>query len=599
MKRKVEIINKEIKIDGQTVQIISGAIHYFRIHPGQWRDRLQKAVQMGLNCVETYFCWNLHEPVPGKFDFFGIIDFEIFIKTAQELGLYVIVRPGPYICAEWDNGGIPPWLMSVPGCRLRRSNAPYLAAVKRWFDALLPKLRRLQYTNGGPVIMAAVENEYGSFGRDSEYVKSLYEMYLEHGLDVPLITADGGGDNSFVLGGSIDECPVTLTFDCGDVMKYFVGKREIRPDGPDFCMEYWLGMFDHWGAPHRTIDKNNAAKKLDMMLSSGASVNLYMFHGGTNFGFNNGANMMAEPFIEYAADTTSYDYDAPLSECGDPTEKYFAIQQVIKKHRTDAAYGTPSPCRKKAYGKVALLESASLLGHLDKLSSAHYTADTEPMEFFGQNQGFIFYQTELRGPMEQPEKLKIYGLHDRAQIWLDDQYLGSAFRNDKDISFPITIKKSTAILKILVENMGHINYGPYFGKDLKGIIDGVTIRYQYQNNYKCYPLPLEDLTELTFSPTMNIVKNKPMFYRSYLEVDEPANTFLRFPGEKGVVWINGFNLGRYWNIGPGDTLYVPEPILKPGLNEIIVLELHKLNSLQIEFIDRPSLNEGVNFTYEN
>ncbi len=593
---KVEIIRSEIKIDGQTVQIISGAIHYFRIHPGQWRDRLQKAVQMGLNCVETYFCWNLHEPVPGEFDFSGILDFERFIKTAQELGLYVIVRPGPYICAEWDNGGIPPWLMNVPGCRLRRSNAPYLATIKRWFDALLPKLRQLQYTNGGPVIMAAVENEYGSFGRDSEYVKSLHQLYLEHGFDIPLITADGGGNNYYLLGGSVPDLPVTLTFDCGDVLGYFADKRKLFPDGPDFCMEYWLGAFDHWGSPHHTIETENAAKKLDMMLQAGASVNIYMFTGGTNFGFTSGANMGTAPVgDDYFPHTTSYDYDAPLNEAGDPTKKFFALQSVIRKYRPDTP-SRPVPISKKIpYLPIRLTESAVLLEHLDELSEMRKTGDTEPMEAFGQNQGFILYRTRLRGPVgDPPVDIKIYGLRDRAQLWRDGSYLGTAYRNDKKISFPVKVPAEGSRLDVLVENMGHINYGPFFGKDLKGIVDGITVGYQYQNDYECFPLPLNDLSGLTFTKMAGIQSDRPTFYRGEFEIAETADTFLVFPGVKGVVWINGFNLGRYWNIGPGNTLYVPGPVLKKGCNEIIVFELHKLNSSLLGFVDSPSENDNEN-----
>lgn len=590
MQNTVEITRSAIEIDGRPVQIISGAIHYFRVHPEQWRDRLRKAVQMGLNCVETYFCWNLHESVPGEFDFSGLLDVERFIKTAQELGLYVIVRPGPYICAEWDNGGIPPWLMAVPGCRLRRSNAPYLAAVTRWFDVLLPKLRPLQHTHGGPVILAAVENEYGSFGRDSAYVESLRQLYLKHGFDIPLVTADGGGNNYYLLGGSIPGLPVTLTFDCGDVLGYFAGKRKLFPEGPDVCMEYWLGAFDHWGSPHRTIDPENAARKLDLMLQAGASVNLYMFIGGTNFGFTSGANMGTAPYDDYSPHTTSYDYDAPLNEAGDPTPKYFALQQVIKKYRPNPPAGPVPVAKKMACSPVRLTASAVLLEHLDELSEMRKTGDTEPMETFGQNQGFILYRTRLRGPVgDPPVDLKIYGLRDRAQVWCDGTYLGTAYRNDKTIRFPVKVPAEGAQLDVLVENLGHVNFGPFFGTDLKGIVEGIAIECQYQNEYDCFPLPLTDLSGLTFAKTVELTSECPTFYRGEFDLAETADTFLVFPGVKGVVWINGFNLGRYWNIGPGNTLYVPGPVLKTGRNEIIVFELHRLNRLQVEFMDHPTV----------
>lgn len=587
MNGTIEITETAIEIDGRPTQLISGAIHYFRIHPALWRDRLEKAVRMGLNCIETYCCWNLHEPHPGKFDFSGILDCERFLQTAQELGLHAIVRPGPYICAEWTNGGIPPWVMALPGCRLRCSNKVYLDAVKKWFDVLLPKLHRLQYTEGGPVLLMTAENEYGSFGRDSEYIRALWRMFLDHGFDIPIVTADGGSLDC-LLGGTVEELPVTLTFGCGNELDHFAVKRQLIPSGPDFCMEYWCGDFDHWQYPHRHADTRKVTEGLDRMLGAGASVNLYMFHGGTNFGFNNGANQGAYLYLNYRADTTGYDYDAPLSECGDPTEKFFALQNVIRKYRPDAAFGTPCPVRKAAYGQVKLTEFAPLAEHLEELSSVHESAELESMESFGQNQGFLFCRTELRGPATNPPAvLRFYGLRDRVQAWLDDRYLGAVFREDGDMSLPLEFETRSATLSLLVENTGHINFGPSFGRDFKGILGGVTVNYQYQDNFRIYPLPLDNVDALTFAPFRTVAENRPTFYRGRFTVKDPADTFLRFPGERGVVWINGFNLGRYWNVGPGSTLYVPGPVLKDGENEVLVFELHKLDHEFVEFIDRP------------
>lgn len=570
-------------IDGVPTQLISGALHYFRIHPEQWRDRLEKARQMGLNCVETYFCWNLHEAHPGEFDFSGILDFERFIRTAQEVGLYVIVRPGPYICAEWTNGGIPPWVMALPGCRCRCFNPVYLEAVEKYFDVLLPKIASLQYTGGGPVILAAVENEYGSYGRDKEYLQALKNMFLKHGFDIPLITADGGEDCSFVLGGSLPGCPVTLTFGAGNVMAYFEQTRPLRPDVPDICMEYWVGAFDHWGEPHHKVETVNAAEKLDQMLAAGASVNLYMFCGGTNFGFNNGANQDTLPYVEYTPDVTSYDYDAPLRENGNTTEKYFAFQQVIRKYRPDAPFGTPVNKSGRIYAGCPLTEYARLF---DNLSTPHRSRHTETMEHYGQNQGFILYETELHGHANNPElPIRIYGLRDRAQVFLDGEAIATFYRTEKEHAVNVRLDQPTHKLSVLVENTGYINYGPSFGRDFKGILDGITVNYQYQDDYTAYPLPLEDIGNLTFAALpKEFTQKDPVFYRGILEVDAPADTYLKFPGVRGVVWVNGFCIGRYWNIGPDTALYIPGPVLKPGRNEFVVLELHELTGSELEFV---------------
>jgi len=282
-----------------------------------------------------------------------------------------------------------------------------------------------------------------------------------------------------------------------------------------------------------------------------------------------------------------------LNEAGDPTPKYFVLQQVIRKYRPTLPAGPVLASPKMTCPPVRLTASAVLLEHLAELSDMRKTGDTEPMEAFGQNPGFILYRTRLRGPVgDPPVDLKIYGLRDRAQLWCDGAYLGAAYRNDKMISFPVKVPAAGAQLDVLVENLGHVNYGPYFGTDIKGIVTGITIGYQYQNDYDCFPLPLTDLSGLTFAKTAELTSECPTFYRGEFDLTETADTFLVFPGVKGVVWINGFNLGRYWNIGPGKTLYVPGPVLKPGRNEIVVLELHQLNRLQVEFMDHPTVEQG-------
>ncbi len=472
---KVQFADKSVWIDGKKVQLISGAIHYFRVPRELWRDRLEKLVQCGFNCLETYMCWNLHEPEEGVYDFSGILDFEAYIRLAQELGLYVIVRPGPFICAEWDNGGLPCWLMTKEGIEFRRMNKPYLDAVRRYYHMIMPKLRALQIDEGGPVIAMQVENEYGSYGCDKEYLKTLRAMSLEDGITVPLFTADGASDLC-LQGGLLEGSPMCLTFGSKGLEAFETG-RKFRPDDPSFCMEFWVGWFDHWNCgKHHTRSAADAADEIEDMLSDNGSVNVYMFHGGTNFGFMNGAN--GYPGQAYTPDTTSYDYDGLISEAGDPTEKYFLVQDVVRKFRPDARFGKPEASEKKAYGKVRFSESAELFDCLEIIAEKIHAAKTEPMEKLGQSYGFIHYRTHLQGPVSTV--LGLWDVKDRALVYLDRQLVFTYYRNDASNWTPeLHIPSCGAQLDILVENMGHINYGPLIGRDFKGICDGVTLGSQY------------------------------------------------------------------------------------------------------------------------
>ena len=580
--KDVVIENGKIIIDGKAEQIISGAIHYFRVLPELWEDRLLKAKQCGLNTIETYMCWNLHEPQEGIFNYDGLLDFEKFIKTAEDLGLWVIVRPGPYICAEWDNGGLPSWLMNKEALRLRCVNKAFLNTLEPFLNEILPRLEKLQYTENGPIIALQVENEYGSFGNDHEYIRHVRQIFLDNDITVPLFTSDGHADH-YIQGGTIPELTMTLNFG-SDPAGAFANGRKYRPEGPDFCMEFWNGWFDHWGEEHHVRGYDDVADTLDQMLGMGANVNFYMFHGGTNFNFWNGANYVdnkLQPTI------TSYDYDAALSECGDPTEKYFAYQKIIKKYNKSADYGTPESSRKIAYNGVILTESVNLLDNLDLLGEKHDSVTPESMEYWGQDFGFIHYRTKLSGPMND-QKLGLEKVHDRALIFLDGKYLATYYRNDEVQEFEIDIPADGAQLDILVENMGRINYGTEVGKDFKGILGGARICLQYQHYWETWTLPLNNIDKLCYGDFCQKV-NQPAFHRGVLEIDEAADTFLKFPGKKGSVWINGFNIGRYWDVGPQNTLYIPSALLKKGANEIVVFELHELSNNSIQFTDTPEL----------
>lgn len=554
-------------LDDLPFRILSGAMHYFRVHPDYWKDRLLKMRAMGLNTLETYVPWNLHEPHPEDFDFSGWLNLERYIEMAGELGLYVIVRPGPYICAEWEFGGLPSWLLKDPGMRLRCMYRPFLDAVDSYLDEVLKRVAPLQITRGGPVIALQVENEYGSYGNDQQYLKYLEEGLRHRGIDVLLLTSDGPSDEMLQYG-TLPHVFMTANFGSRS-RDAFEKLREYQPEGPLMCTEFWNGWFDHWGERHHTRSAYDAAQVLEDILSEGASVNLYMFHGGTNFGFMNGAN--AAPGPRYQPTVTSYDYDAPLDEAGNPTPKYFALREVIGRFVDLPPLELPEDAPAADFGKVEWVESAALEHNLEVLSEEIQSATPEPMEAFDQDYGFILYRTQVSGPREDA-RITVKGLHDRALVFMDDEEIGILERETSKNSLTIEVPPQGTTLEFLVENMGRVNYGPEL-VDRKGITGGVLLGQQWLFNWEIYPLPLDDLSQLRFEP--GLPQRYPAFFRGVFHVERPADTYLALPGwTKGVAWINGFNLGRYWKRGPQKTLYVPGPLLVAGQNELILFELH-------------------------
>lgn len=580
---RVVFKERKIYIDGTPTQIISGAIHYFRVLPELWRDRLEKLALCGFNCVETYMSWNLHEPQEGQFNFTGMLDFVKYIKTAQELGLYVIVRPGPYICAEWDNGGFPYWLMKRPGLEWRRMNKPYLDAVKNYFDQILPMLRELQIDNGGPVIAMQLENEYGSYGHDKEYIATLKQWYLDAGLTVPLFTGDGAGE-IYLQNGMLPGTPALLTG--GSLpQKGFDLLKKYQPDTPPFFIEFWLGWFDYWNNIHHTRPAEECANEFDDVLRNGGSVNVYMFHGGTNFNFWAGANQ-SSPDAPYTCDTTSYDYDAPLSECGDPTPKYYALQAVVKKYHPEAKTGNPVSPKKLAYGKFDFTESARLMDNLDNLGTMVKSKSLKTMEEMGQAFGFIHYRTFIPGPLDV--ELKIPGVKDIADVFVNGKKAKTFYRTEKEYKMPLSIPETGVTLDIFVQALARVNYGYQTGIDFKGLTMCVMTNQVQRFDWEIWPLPMTDLSRLQYGSP--ITQNEgPAFHRVEFTIDDVADTFVKFPGKRGVIWINGFNLGRYFDKGPSKTLYVPAPLLKKGKNEAIVFEADYIYRPYIQFVDKPQL----------
>lgn len=567
MNHRLTIDPEGFRLDGDPFRLLAGAIHYFRVPRAYWRDRLIKLKACGFNAVETYVAWNAHQPRQGVFDYEGMLDIAAFLRTAQELGLFAIVRPGPYICSEWDFGGLPWWLLKEEDIALRCMDARYLQAVDAFFDDLAARLVPLLSTHGGPILMVQVENEYGSYGDDQVYLRHLADGLTRRGIDVPLFTSDGATD--FMLtGGTLPGIHKTANFG-SHAAGQFAKLREHQPDGPLMCTEFWNGWFDHWGEGHHQRDPQDAAQALEEILAAGGSLSAYMFHGGTNFGFMNGANFADV----YQPTINSYDDDAPLNECGEPTEKYRLFREVLVRYGTLADTALPAPIRRQKYGEIRFTESADLLDNLDSLSAPIALTAPLPMEKLGQGYGFILYRSTVRGPREKLP-VRFQTLRDRAHIFADGAFQGIQYRNDQTDAVELAIPPSGLQLDVLVENMGRINYG-YHLDDRKGIIGGIRLGQTFLYHWQAYPLPLDDLSGLRFRPGPEPFTGRPQFLRASLNIQgEPADTFIKLPGlTKGIIFVNGRALSRYWAVGPQKSAYLPGPFLRTGSNEIIVLEL--------------------------
>ena len=579
---KLELKDKKFYLDGEEFQLISGAMHYFRTHPDDWEDRLRKLKACGMNTVETYVPWNFHEPVEGEFNFEGMADVEEYIRIASDLGLYVIVRPSPYICAEWEFGGFPAWLLAEHDLRLRTADPIFLEKIRAYFEELIPRFTPFQTTNGGKLIAFQVENEYGSYGSDKKYLAFLCDLMVELGVDVPLFTSDGGLE-LMLKGGTIDGAFATVNFGSRPD-ENFAALDKYFPEAPHCVMEFWNGWFDHWKEHHHTRDPQDAADTFKKMLTEGKNVNFYMFHGGTNFGFWNGANHGNgyEPTI------TSYDYDAPLTEAGDLTRKYHLIRDIIAEHTGQTPEDPPADSKKRGYGKVELSESVSLFDVLPQISEPIKDAYPRAMEQYGQGYGHILYSTEVKY-ISGEHNLRLQEVRDRAVILVDGKYAGVIDRWMEEPELKIEIKPEGSRIDILVENMGRVNYGPHL-YDPKGITYGVRLDYQYLSDWTVHPLPLDNLDAIDWSAAEDTERQAPAFYRATFDIYEVADTFMTFAGwEKGQAYINGFNLGRYWEVGPQRTLYVPAPILKEGENELILFEVGTVEKPEVEFLAEPDL----------
>ncbi len=560
-------------LDGEPFRVISGALHYFRVHPGQWRDRIRTARLMGLNTIETYVPWNAHEPEQGAFTETGeggLLDLVRFLTIVHEEGLRAIVRPGPYICAEWDGGGLPAWLLRDPQVRVRSSEPRFLAAVTAYLDRVLRLVAPLQIDHGGPVILVQVENEYGAYGTDASYLEALVAVTRAAGIVVPLTTVDQPA-GTMISDGSLPGLHKTASFG-SHAAERLAHLREQQPTGPLMCGELWCGWFDDWGAHHHTTSAAESAAELDALLAAGASVNIYMVHGGTNFGFTNGANDKGV----YRPITTSYDYDAPIDEAGRPTEKFWAFREVIAKYVPVPAElpAAPEPAPEpEAPLRPAgtLLDAAARMGEWRDYDGALPTMDEA-----GSYRGLLAYRTALRGT-DVPTVLAFAEVRDRATVFLDGVRLGVLSRSLHEHA--LTLPRGTGELLVLVEDEGRVDYGQRIGEH-KGLIGPATLDGVPIAGWRVLVIDADALAAgAEPGPVEAPASVGPAFHLAEVELAAPADLFLDTHGwGKGAAWLNGFPLGRYWQAGPQRTLYVPSAATRAGANRLVVLELETITT---------------------
>lgn len=573
------VSGRQFLMDGKPYQILSGEMHYTRVPRAYWRDRFRKARAMGLNTITTYVFWNVHEPRPGVFDFSGQNDIAEYIREAQQEGLNVILRPGPYICAEWELGGYPSWLLKDRSMLLRSDDPKYIAAMNAWFARLAQEIKPLLIQNGGPIIAVQVENEYGSFGDDHAYMRAVRDALVKNGLATNVLYTADGPDK--IPNGSLPDLPAVINFGTGDAKASFAKLEQLRPNGPRMSGEYWAGWFDHWGEKHHETNADTEAAEYSWMISQGYSVSMYMFHGGTSFGWMNGANSNG---TNYQPDTTSYDYDAPLDEKGEPRRKFFLFRDAITRVTGKQPPPLPAPMPRRSYPIAQKLESASLWSNLPAPVTSNKLLTMEDLD---QSYGYILYRTPLDAG--QGGELVLNGLHDYAEVYVNQKLVGTLDRRLGQSKLTIPKLAAAGTLDILVENSGRVNYTKVIRTERKGLTGAVTLDGQTPRQWKIFSLPMNDLARLHFEPRPC---HGPCFFRTTMQVDQPADTYLDTCAiHKGEVWVNGTMLGRAWSIGPQFTLYTPGPWLKRGSNELIFFDLQGGATDALKSVTEPIFGE--------
>ncbi|SHN39149.1 beta-galactosidase [Chitinophaga sp. CF418] len=572
-KHSFTLAKKDFLLDGKPYQIISGEMHPARIPKEYWKHRIQMAKAMGCNTIAAYVFWNYHEQEEGKFDFSSENrDIAAFVKLAQEEGMWVLLRPGPYVCAEWEFGGLPPYLLRIPDIKVRCMDPRYMAATERYVKALAEQVKGLQVTNGGPILMVQVENEYGSFGNDKQYLYKLKELWEQNGINVPFYTADGPV-SPLLEAGTVPGAAIGL--DSGSSEGDFAAANKQNPDVPSFSSESYPGWLTHWGEKWARPDKAGIVKEVKFLMDTKRSFNLYVIHGGTNFGFTAGANSGGKG---YEPDLTSYDYDAPINEQGGATEKYMALREAIGSYSKKKLPAIPAPIPTITIPDITLKPYTSIW---ENLPAAVKSVQPKTFEAYGQDYGFMVYKTTLVG--HKSGKLDIVELHDYATVFLNGQYVGKIDRRlgEHSIELPKSDVKDP-VLEILVEGMGRINFAQAL-IDRKGITDRVTLNGMTLMNWEVSGLPMKSEFVQQLQSAKSTAVKPGEFFKGSFTLTNTGDTYLDMTNfKKGMVWVNGHNLGRYWEIGPQKRLYCPAPWLKKGENEIIVLDQHQLEAATVK-----------------
>ena len=591
-----EVNSAGVFVDGKPFKILAGEIHYFRVVPEYWRDRLQRLQSCGLNTVSTYCPWNAHEPRPGEFNFEGQFDLGAYLKLCQEMGIKVMLRPGPYICSEWDFGGLPAWLITDPNVVIRSSNKAYLDCVRAYYKKIFDVAKPYFCNNGGPIIAIQIENGYASWGNEIAYLEILRDMVLDTGFKGIIYTADGDSD---VRINALKPKGVWRTLMCGfDLEKGIDIMRASQPETPQMITEWWVGQGLRLGQPRKIRNIQEMSEELDAVLAGGSHIACYMFHGGTSYGFMSGA-LRFPPKKVFTPFQSSYDVDAMVAEEGDITPKYLKFREVFLKYNPDAKkFPVPANPQKAAYGKINFTQVASMRANLDNLAAKTVRSpNLLTMEDLGQWYGFINYKTRMQ-PQTFPLPVEIFGVRDRAWVSLDGEDKAVFSQTNKTEPLVLDIPKDGAELDILVENMGRVNFSLTMLDNRKGITGNVVLNnQQFQKDWLIQSLPLDDLSKLAWKPVEAGAKIKyPAFFKGVFNVGEKFDTFLSFPNAKrGYVWLNGFLLGRYDNAGPMLTTYVAAPFLKQGQNVVEILELENLEEFSIESVSARRIIERGDF----
>ena len=573
-------------LNGKPFVVRAGELHYARIPKAYWDQRIKMCKAMGMNTICIYLFWNFHEQQQGVFDFTGQKDVAEFVRLIQKNGMYCILRPGPYVCAEWDMGGLPWWLLKKSDLKVRRlSDSFFMNRVKIYLNEAGKQLASLQIQDGGPIVMVQVENEYGTWGDDQKYMETMRDNIRQAGFDkVQLLRCDWAS-NFFHY--NLEGVAQALNFGAGsNIEEQFSKFKGLRPTAPLMCGEYWTGWFDQWGRPHETREVSSFIGSLKDMMDRKISFSLYMAHGGTSFGQWAGANAPA-----YAPTTSSYDYNAPIDEAGNPTDKFYAIRNLLKNYLQEGETLPEIPQNTEKTITIPAISFTLTANIFDNLPIAKQSEKVQPMENFDQGWGSILYRKEIPA-CSHPQQLVLKELHDWATVYINGKAIGKLDRRKGENSIEIPALKTASRLDILVEGMGRVNYGEAI-IDRKGITDKATLDGTELSNWRIYNLPVD----YEFQAKAKFIEKPsvgPAWYKASFDLKETGYTYLDMSSwGKGMVWVNGYNLGRFWKIGPTQTLCVPGCYLKKGKNEIIVLDIDRPSKATVAGLDHPILDRIV------